>query len=153
MRACFLILSVPLIAMAQFPPAEVSGALLECDANVPAGEFAIRGPDFQVYRFQFDAKTSVERDTFWGGVNRLRPGDQVSVDSVPVVGSLVRYAATVHVVIPKMPTTLADSRLQRAGPTLFPIPQTSTLIFAGVVSKVNSQSLVLHTREPASRRC
>src|ERR1035441_10820473 len=100
MRACCLFLLAPLIAGAQFPPPEMAGVLLERDANVAAGELAVRAPDNQVYRFQFDARTSVERDTLSGDVGRLNPGDRVVVESDPVAGSLLRYSRTVRAVTP-----------------------------------------------------
>jgi hypothetical protein len=147
MRASCLFLLAPLIAGAQFPPPELVGILLERDANVTAGEFAVRAPDNQVYRFQFDARTSVERDNLYGNVARLNPGDRVAVASDPVDGSLVRYARTVHVLTAPARLTLADSRLRSAvRPALALVPLTGNLTFAGVVSRLNSQSLVLRTR-------
>jgi hypothetical protein len=147
MRAWCLLLVVPVIAGAQFPPPEMVGILLERDANVASGEFAVRAADNQVYRFQFDARTSVERDTLYGNVARLNPGDQVAVESEPVADSLLRYARTVRVLTPPARLVLADSRLRTAArPALDLDPLTGNLTFAGVVSKLNSQSLVLRTR-------
>ena len=145
MRAWCLFLLAPLIAGAQFPPPELSGVVLERDANVAAGEFAVRAPDNQVYRYRFDSRTAVERDGLPGGVEHLNPGDRVTVESEPVVGSLVRYARTVLVVTARAQMTLADSRLGSAArpPRT---PQTGTLTFAGVVARLNAQSLVLRTR-------
>jgi hypothetical protein len=147
MRACCLLLLAPLIAGAQFPPPEMSGVLLERDANVPAGEFAVRAADNQVYWFRFDARTLVERETLTGGVDRLMPGDKVAVESEPAAGSLAPYARTVRVSTPVVHMTLADSRLRSAArPALERAPQTGSLTFAGVVSRLNGQSLVLRTR-------
>ena len=147
MRACCLLLLAPLIAGAQFPPPELTGILLECDSNVTTGELSVRATDNQVYRFQFDTKTSVERDTLTGGVSRLMPGDKLTVESDAVTGSLLRYARAIHVLTAKAPLTLADSRLRAADHPLLQLPQTASLTFAGVVSKLNSESLVLRTRE------
>jgi hypothetical protein len=148
MRTWCLFLLAPLIAGAQFPAPEMSGVLLECDANVAAGEFAVRAPDNQVYRFQFDARTLVERDGLSGDAGRLTPGDKVDVESGPVAGSLVRYARVVRVLTPVVRLMLADSRLRGAvRPALLePAPQIGTLTFAGVVSRLNGRSLVLRTR-------
>jgi hypothetical protein len=147
MRACCLFLLAPLIAGAQFPAPEQTGVLLERDTNVAAGEFAIRAPDDQVYRYRFDAKTLVERDTLSGGMGHLNPGDRVMVDSDPVAGSLLRYARTVRVLTPGAQPAPADSLLRSAG---FPlpdiVPHTGNLTFAGVVAKLTGQSLVLRTR-------
>jgi hypothetical protein len=171
MRACCLFLLAPLVAGAQFPAPEQLGVLLERDTNTAAGEFAIRAPDNQVYRYRFDAQTLVQRDTLSGGMGHLNPGDQVTVDSDPVIGSLLRYARTIRVlpspaqqsaesgVESKLPRTresnwgltsdltLADSRLRS---TAFPLldwtSPTGNLTFAGVVARLTGQSLVLRTR-------
>ena len=149
MRRFWLVLIAPLIAGAQFPPPQLSGVLLECDANAATGELAVRAPDNQVYRFLFDAKPFVERDTFTGTVTRLVAGDKVNVESDAVPGSLLRYARAIHVVEPKaVPrTNLAESRL-RNSTSRFPellLPH-ETITFTGVVSRLNTQSLILHTR-------
>jgi hypothetical protein len=147
MRACCLFLLAPLVAGAQFPAPEQLGVLLERDTNVAAGEFAIRAPDNQVYRYRFDAKTLVERDTLSGGMGHLNPGDRVTVDSDPVARSLLRYARTVRVLTAPAEPALADSRLRStAFPLLDRAPQTGNLTFAGVVAKLTGQSLVLRTR-------
>ncbi len=147
MRACCLFLLAPLIAGAQFPSPVQVGILLERDSGVAAGEFAIRAPDDQVYRFQFDARTAVERDTFSGGASWLKPGDQVTVESDPVAGSLLRYARTVRVSERPAQRILAESRLRTTGLWLLDrVPQAGNLTFAGVVSKLTDQSLVLRTR-------
>jgi hypothetical protein len=148
MRACWLLLLTPLIAGAQFPAPQQAGVLLERDSNVDSGEFAIRAPDNQVYRYRFDARTLVERDTFTGGMGHLRVGDRVTVDSDPVPCSLLRYARNIHVSNSSPPMTLADTRLRS---TAFPLldlsPRTGNLTFAGVVARLNGDSLVLRTRD------
>jgi hypothetical protein len=149
MRRFWLILLAPLLAWAQVPPPQMSGVLLECDRNVATGELAVRAADNQVYRFQFDARTFVERDSFTGTVTRLVAGDKVDVESDPVDGSLLRYARTIRVVVPKaVPRmNLAEVR-ERSSTSRLPevlLPH-ETITFAGVVSRLNSQSLILHTR-------
>jgi Domain of unknown function (DUF5666) len=147
MRACCLLLLATLTAGAQFPSPEQEGVLLEWDSNVAAGELAIRAQDNQVYRYQFDAKTLAERDTFSGGMGHLRQGDRVTIDSDVVPGSLLRYARTIRVLNVPAPMTLADSRVKTTTFSLLDrLPQTGNLTFAGVVSRLNSQSLVLRTR-------
>jgi len=147
MRACCLFLLAPLIAGAQFPSPQQEGVLLEQDNNVAAGEFAIRAPDNQVYRYRFDARTQVQRDTLSGGMGHIRPGDQVTIDSDPVTGSLLRYARNIRVSTAPAQLTLADNRVRTATLSLLErIPQSGNLTFSGVVSRLNSQSLVLRTR-------
>ena len=137
---------MPLIALAQVPPAKLAGVLLERDTDTAAGEFAVRAPDYQVYRFQYDAGTSVERDTFSGGVRWLNPGDKVTVESETVSGSLVPYARAVRVENPQPQPMAANRRVRSAAPAPEIPPETGNLTFAGVVSRLNSQSLVLRTR-------
>jgi len=144
MRACWLLLLIPLIAGAQFPAPEQAGVLLERDSNADSGEFAIRAPDNQVYRYRFDAKTLVERDTLSGGMGHLRLGDRVTVESDPVQGSLLRYAHRIRVSNSSPPMTPADGRLF---PLLDLSPRTGNLTFAGVVARLNRESLVLRTRD------
>jgi hypothetical protein len=147
MRTWCLLLLAPLIAGAQFPPPELVGVLLERDADVVSGQFAVRAPDNQVYRFLFDARTLVERDTLTGNVERLNPGDKIAVESDAVAGSLLRFARAVRVLTPPAALELADTRLVTPARSAFErSPQTGNLTFAGVVSRLNSQSLVLRTR-------
>jgi hypothetical protein len=147
MRACCLLLLAPLIAGAQFPPSEMTGLLLERDTTAAKGQFAVRAPDNQVYRFQYDARTAVLRDTFSGNESWLNPGDKISVASDTVDGSLLRYARTVRVLSSPQPLALADSRARTlAFPLLDLSPHTGNMTLAGVVSKLNAQSLVLRTR-------
>lgn len=149
MRTFWLILLAPLSAWAQFPPPQLAGVLLERDADVAAGELAVRASDNQVYRFQFDAGSAVQVDGFKSSVFLLKPGEKVEVDSDVVPGSLLRYARAIRAVAPPTPKmTLADTRLH--SPAVHPLPDrllpTGNLTFAGVVSRLNAQSLVLRTR-------
>jgi hypothetical protein len=147
MRACCLFLLAPLIAWAQFPAPQQAGVVLERDSNVAAGEFAIRAPDNQVYRYRFDLKTLVERDTLPGGIGHLNSGDQVTVDSDPVDGSLLRYARTVQVLTAPVQLARADRGLRSSAfPLLDRTSQTGNLTFSGVVARLTGQSLVLRTR-------
>jgi hypothetical protein len=146
MRTFWPFLLVPLIAGAQFPPPRLTGVLLERDAGVASGEFAVRAADNQVYRYRFDARTAVERDDLAIDAGRLIPGEKVEVESEAVAGSLLRYARTVHVVatvVPQHPVADARARSRAAAPLL---PQAGNLTFAGVVSRLNAQRLVLRTR-------
>jgi hypothetical protein len=147
MRACCLFLLAPLIAGAQFPAPEQTGVLLELDSNVTSGEFAIRAPDNEVYRYRFDTRTLVHRDTLSGGMGHLRPGDQVTVESDPVAGSLLRHAGTVRVLAARAQPALDSQLPSDPFPWLDRTLPTGNLTFAGVVSRLNGQSLVLRTRE------
>jgi len=146
MRTLWLFLLAPLIAGAQFPPPVLTGVVLERDAPAASGQFSVRAPDNQVYRYRFDGQTAVERDNLAAGVERLNPGEKVEVNSDAVAGSLLRYARTIRVVAPVAPLRiLADTRLGNARP-VERAPLTGTLAFSGVVSRLNGRRLVLHTR-------
>jgi len=76
----------------------IRGVLLECDLQPASGEFSVRLPDNQVFRYQFDGKTYVEREQQLLDMPRLRPGEKVEVVSDALPGSVLRYARTVHVI-------------------------------------------------------
>jgi len=125
----------------------VRGVLLECDAR-PAGEFSIRAADNRVLRYQFDRKTYVEREERLIEAARLTAGEQVEVLSDAVAGFPLRYARTVHViqpVAPPRPKTLG--RLRAYDPKNEPAVRAGNLTYSGVVFRLNSERVVLHTRE------
>ncbi|SPF44191.1 conserved hypothetical protein [Candidatus Sulfopaludibacter sp. SbA4] len=141
--------------MAQMPaqtppppaPALVRGVLLERDTESPSGEFSVRAPDNQVYRYQFDRKTYVERDDQMIDVKRLEPGEKVEVVSDIVSGLVLRYARTIHVLPEPRPARPSSAaRLRPARPAIDGTP-TGNLTFSGVVFRVTGERIVLHTRE------
>src|SRR3954453_17825614 len=76
----------------------IRGVLLERDSQPASGEFSVRLADNQVFRYQFDGKTYVEREQQLLDVPRLRPGGKGEVVSDELPGSVLRYARTVHVI-------------------------------------------------------
>jgi hypothetical protein len=71
----------------------------------------------------------------------------VTVDSDAVPGSLLRYAHNIRVWNAPAQLTLADNRVKPGTFSLLErLPQNGNLTFAGVVSRLDSQSLVLRTR-------
>ena len=150
MRAVVLVMLPPLLALAQTPaqvPALVRGVLLERDTQTNSGEFSVRAPDNQVYRFQFDRKTYVERDDQMIDVKRLEPGEKIEVVSDIVPGLVLRYARTIHVMPEPRPTRPSSAARLRA---LHPPPDrtpTGNLTFSGVVFRLTAERIVLHTRE------
>lgn len=125
----------------------VRGVLLECDAR-PAGEFSIRAEGNRVLRYQFDNKTYVERDEHLIEAARLVAGEKVEVLSDSVSGLLLRYARTIHVlqpVPPPRPMTLG--RLRAYDAKNEPQIRTGNITFSGVVFRLNSQRVILHTRD------
>jgi len=152
MRTLWMLSLLPLMAAAQVPPPELAGVLLERDASAASGQFSVRAADFQVFRFQFDLQTRVEREQQSSDVARLRPGDKVEVESEAVEGSLVRRARLIRVTLPMPPPPLVrTSRTNPATERLFPSTErlfaSANLTFSGVVSKFTPQRLVLHTRD------
>jgi len=142
---------LPWVGIAQVQAPEnaplVSGVLLECDAR-PSGEFSIRAADNRVLRYQFDAKTYVERDNHLIESARLVAGEKVEVLSDSVAGNAMRYARTIHVIQPApppRPKTLG--RLRAYDPKAEPAVRTGNMTYSGVVFRLNSQRIILHTRE------
>lgn len=139
------------IALAQTPPlvpALVRGVLLERDTQTPSGEFSVRAPDNQVYRYQFDRKTYVERDDQMIEVKRLEPGEKVEVVSDTVPGLILRYARTIHVLPEPAPARPSSAnRLRVYRPSVERNLPTGNLTYSGVVFRLSGERLVLHTRE------
>lgn len=155
MRGIGMLLLIPWMAGAQdggptVPPENaplVRGVLLECDARA-AGEFSIRAADNRVLRYQFDRRTYVEREDRLIEAARLMTGEMVEVLSDTVAGFALRYARTIHVIQPApppRPKTLG--RLRAYDPKTEPAIRTGNITYAGVVFRLNSQRVVLHTRE------
>jgi hypothetical protein len=150
MRTAGVLLLIARIAASQAPTPSLAlmrGVLLERDPQTSAGEFSVRAADNQVFRYRFDSQTYVERNNRLTDVNGLQPGDKVEVLSDVARGSALRYARTVHVLEEPPPArTLSAARLR----TSRTLPERSltlgNLTYSGVVFRVNSDRLVLHTR-------
>jgi hypothetical protein len=139
------------LSTAETPPsaALVRGVLLERDAQPASGQFSVRLADNQVFRYQFDRQTYVEREQQLVDVPRLSPGDKVEVVSDALPGSVLRYARTIHVIYdppPARPPSLGRFRSSASRLAEERIQQ-GTLTYAGVVFRLNGERLVLHTRD------
>ena len=151
MRKFRMLLFLPTVLLtAQTPQsaALVRGTLLERDAQTTAGELSVRAADNQVFRYQFDAKTYVERDEQTIDVSRLRPGEMVEVVSDGTPAPPLRYARTIHVLPvapPVRPSSQGRVRANR-GPIDRVVPY-GALALAGVVFRLNADRVVLHTRQ------
>lgn len=136
-------------------PAQLRGVLLDYDAGVAAGEFCVRGPDSEVFRFRFDARTRVERASLLSSFTLLRAGEIVDVKSEAVAGSPLRYAVSVEAVAPVAPPRIVrPTRSATTAPNGFPLPSDplfprGDLTFSGVVSFTDKTRLILHTRAGA----
>jgi len=136
------------MAQPQPPAAVLRGVLIERDTQPAAGEFgefSVRAADAQVFRYRFDEKTYVERERLLSSVPHLQPGDKVEVISDEGPGSSLRYARTVHVLeTPPPPRSISRLRMYRT-PEEHSVPA-GTLTYAGVVFRLNTERMVLHTR-------
>ena len=126
----------------------IRGVLIERDARATAGQFSVRAADDRVFRYRFDAKTYVERENRLIDVAQLAPGDKVEVLSDEGPASALRYARTIHVIqAPPPMRQLSQGRLRGyRGPADHYEPL-ATLSFSGVVSRLEADRLVLHTKE------
>lgn len=126
----------------------VRGELLEWDAAGTSGELSIRTSGDQVFRFLFDPKTYVEREKQRIPVSKLRKGDALEIIADKAAGLNLRYARTVQVIErqppPKLPVSLGRIRVYRS-PTEHIAPR-GNLTFAGVISRMTDERLVLRTR-------
>jgi hypothetical protein len=143
------VLLLPSLALAQSPSngAIVRGTVLERDAN-STGELSIRAADNQVLRYRFDAKTYVERDQQAIQAARLTPGEKVEVLSQSEPPAPLRYAMTIHVlqpVPPPRPQTLG--RYRAPSPTAEPVLPSGNITYSGVVSRLDAQRVLIHTRD------
>lgn len=151
MRKFRMLLFLPTVLLrAQAAPsaALVRGTLLERDAQTTAGELSVRAADNQVFRYQFDAKTYVERDEQSIDVSRLRPGEMVEVVSDGAPASPLRYARTIHVL--PVPSPVRPASQGRVRANRVPIDRVvpyGALALAGVVFRLNADRVVLHTRQ------
>jgi hypothetical protein len=141
-----LLLGTALYAQTLENAALVRGVVLECDAK-PAGELSIRTADNQVLRYQFDRKTYAEREERLIEPSRVMAGEQVEIVSDRTPGSQLRYARTIHVIEPKAPPRpLTQGRYRAYNPKLETV-RTGTLTYSGVVYRLNSSRVMIHTRE------
>lgn len=130
----------------------VHGVVLERDPEAAGGEFSVRLEDSQVLLYRFDDKTLVDRDRYPINVPRLRPGEKVEVLSDRVAGSLLRYARTIHVVLPAL--VAAHPPRRRTAVSLGAVPLADegplwrpSLSLFGVVGHLTRDRLLLHTRD------
>jgi hypothetical protein len=126
-------------------PGLVRGALLECEVASGAGELSVRSANFEVFRFSFDQKTYFERAQQRIDPALIGPGELIEV--VADRGAGMRYARTVHVVAPVKPPRPQSARRLRMPPSaLEHLIPTGNLTFAGVLSRVNGERVVLRGR-------
>jgi hypothetical protein len=124
------------------------GVFLEADPRVDAGEFCVRGPGSEVFRYRFDAKTRVERGGLATTISLLHPGEPVEVASSPIPDSPLRYAASVLATDPlPAPRIAPHPRTRTIVAPIEPQLQRGELTFSGVVSFLTDGRLILRTRD------
>jgi hypothetical protein len=128
----------------------IRGVLIEREAHA-SGEFSVRTADNQVFRYRFDPKTYVEREDRLVDIPRLDIGEKVEVLSDEGSASAVRYARTVHVILPPLPHRPPSAGRLRATSTPDYFAPISTISFAGMVLSVGPDRLLLRTRETGNR--
>jgi hypothetical protein len=150
MRLSGVLMLAAWVSAAQTPQsaALVRGVLLECDRQVASGQFSVRLPDNQVFRYEFDKKTYVEREEQLIDVPRIHPGEKVEVLSDSLPGSVLRYARTVHV-LDNVPARRPPNpnRFRSANRLAEERVPTGTLTYSGVVFRISGERLALHTRD------
>jgi hypothetical protein len=149
MRFAMALLVAAAFGQPSKPPAIVRGELLDSDA-LPSGELSVRTASSQVYRFSYDTKTYFERENRRSTPDRLRNGDTVEIVSDNPAGGSLNYARTVHVI--ERESGLAPQAARRA---VYRIRagrvSMGDLTFAGTVSRVYADQMVLRMRQGADQ--
>jgi hypothetical protein len=133
----------------------VRGVVLECDTSITRGEFSVRTPGTnQVYRFTFDSRTYVERESRRVTMNAVQKGDSIEIVADRDESEPVHYARTVHVIEvrpapSRRPMSAGRSRLYRSPTELF-LPR-GNLTYAGVIAKLTPERMVVRTRQAGEK--
>ena len=126
---------------------KLNGIVLDADRE-PAGEFSIRIATFEVVRYRYDPKTSVDREQKKVGPSALQPGDRVEVDSSALPDSPLRYAQSVLVTGAAEPIHYSRTRPAPYRPEEErALLSRGNLQLAGVVARIEDGQLVIRTRE------
>ena len=126
----------------QAPIGIVRGELLIWQATAGVGHLDVKTAEGHVYQCSFDRKTYFERDNQMVAPGAMAAGDRLEIVSDRKPGSDVCYARTVHVLdatAPARPMRLGPSPTESFAPR-------GNLTFAGVVVRVDHETLTLKTR-------
>ena len=149
MRYALLLLLIAWIAPAQTPAgAALTGTVLERDSQTASGQFSVRAATNQVFRYRFDSKTTVDRDSRAIDVARLNPGDRVEVISDQPPGAALRYAVSVRVLAASSPPRAeAGSQPRTSASIADREAPAGSLSFTGIVALVSTGRLTLRLRD------
>jgi hypothetical protein len=126
----------------------VRGELVGWSGTVSRGDMQVRGSDGNVVTCGFDGKTYFEKDSQRIAPAAMAGGDRIEMVADRTPGATACYARTVHVIDPTVLRRAPNPRIrfrEAPNPTEKFAPR-GDLTFAGVVVRVNPDSLVLKTR-------
>jgi Domain of unknown function (DUF5666) len=147
---CALVVALPVLVGAQdnAPIGVLRGELLAWAGETRAGEVTFRNADDRVYQCTFDGKTYFERSNERIAVSAMQKGDRVEVLADRKDGTGLCYARTIHVIDTPAVRTAPGMRPRlrlTSNPTELFAPR-GDMTFAGVVLRMNPDSLVLRMR-------
>jgi hypothetical protein len=128
------------------------GVLLERDAGPTSGQFSLRAPDSQVFRYRFDSTTYVENDSKVAAFGTLKPGDRIEVISDADPHGALRYALMVRVLADSAPV---KPLIQGRTASLSAIPQRpafGSITISGVALALSEGGMILRLRDGQERR-
>jgi hypothetical protein len=147
-----LVLAGLAAAQTRFASPLIRGVLVEREAHATAGQLSVRAADDRIFHYRFDAKTYVERENRLIEVAQLAPGEKVEVLSDEGPASVLRYARTIHVILPQPPARpLSQGRLRAYRGAADHYEPLATLSFSGVVSSLEPDRLVLRTKDAGNQ--
>jgi hypothetical protein len=131
------------------------GVLLESNARAGSGELTVRAQDNRLFRYRFDSRTYVEREDVLVDGASLLPGDILEIVSDRSPDVRVRYARTIHVILPppalhplSMGRVWAYSRPDRDRRAM----REPDLTLAGVVFRIDGSEILVHTRQQGDQK-
>jgi hypothetical protein len=154
MRALTVLLFACASALAQSPQqgAIMRGILLERDAGAASGQFSLRAPDSQVFRYRFDSTTYVENDSKVAGFAALKPGDRIEVVSDADPHGALRYALMVRVLADAAQVKPAIQGRTASTSAVPQRPVFGSVTISGVALALSEGHMVLRLRDGRERR-
>lgn len=131
----------------QAPVGIVRGDLVEWQGAANSGNLSLKTMEGRVYECSFDGKTYFERDNHRVTPAVMTVGDRLELLSDRRPGSQTCYARTVRVMDPGAALSVtARQRFRRPPSPTESFAPRGNLTFAGVVVKIDEETIVLRTR-------